>query len=295
MNKEEEEKIRDSYEVEKSIRGARNGSTEMKKKNYTRLVNGTSREPVAHRRDEWLKDNGLLLLDFDYKDDPNNRYEYVEKLFLPHLEEWGVVHMEESARGGAHITVRKIEGLSPKEIIRLYELRTGQPIDKSGLNLCKSCFLVPNRMVHYVDEDIYYSMEPATPVALTEKERLMLEEDEKKQERLHQEQVAALRARAEQFHPSESDSETIVRLVEKIEQSGVDIIRDYERWVNVGFIIGNIMGIAGLDYFLRLSLLFSHYSLQEADKKYFSLMHDSRGELGIGTLIMYAREEGVIL
>lgn len=294
MNQEEEEEIRDSKEVRRSVEGARNGDLELKKQNFTRLVNGTSLSSDAIRKDQYLISNGMLLLDFDVKDDPENKYQIVESRFRSHIEDWGVVHMEESARGGAHIMVRMIEGLTPKQMLFLFQERTGLTIDHNGLNVGKACFLVPNEMVHYVNPKYYYSTEPVPPVPLDENDRKFIEYNDREEERKHLEEVKARMAKAETFNNSSSDSETLISLVKKIEQSGVDIIRTYDRWVNVGFIIGNILGATGAEQFLTLSLLFNHYSREDAIEKYFSLLRDSRHELGIGTLIMYAREEGVI-
>jgi len=188
-NKEEEEKLRDSEEVKRSVREVRNGNLSQKEYNYIRLINGTSGEEVAWRKDDWLEDSGLLLLDFDYKDDENNKYKNVDEIFRPHIEEWGVVHMEESIRGGAHITVRKIEGLTPSQIVRLYQMKTGLTPDYNGLNLCKACFIVPNDMVHYVNDELYYTMEPIPPMPLKEEDKILIEEYEAEAERLHQEAI----------------------------------------------------------------------------------------------------------
>lgn len=295
MSKEEENEIRNSYEVKKAVNAARKGDLEGKKKNYFRLVNGTSLEQRAWRQDVWLVESGLLLLDFDIKDDPNNAYNNVHSIFIRHLEEWGIVHMEESARGGAHITVRRTEGLTPKQNARLFELRTNLTIDKNGLNLCKACFLVPTDMVHYVDEDLYYSMTPIPFLPLSEEDKAMIEKDEVEQENIHQEQIQIRKTTAQPFVYTTDDAEALRLLIQQIETAQVDIIRTYDRWVNVGFIIGNILGRAGLQEFLTLSLLFNHYSTEEAIDKYEHLLSDSRHELGLGTLLMYAREEGVIL
>lgn len=293
-DQKQEEALRDSYEVLKSVTSVRQGRLAYKTQNYTRLVNGTSCEPQAYRVDLCLIDSGLQLLDFDLKDHSDNNYKNIDRILRPHIEEWGIVHMEESIRGGAHITVRKIEGLTPSEIIRLYELRTGLPLDYSCTNLSKVCFLVPNSMVHYVNPDLYYHMDPIPPLPLHPSDQQLLQSDRESRELLHQQQIQQRLLTAPRYIPEGTEEQQTIRIIEAIDQAQIPV-DDYNQWVDLGLFIAFILGPSGRHYFHLLSHHSCKYHPDDCDRKYDNLLRTSRGEVGIGTLIWFARGEGVIV
>ena len=296
MTKEDELELRDSYKVKSSVEGARFGNNEKKKENYYRLVNGCpiADEEITHRRKEELTDSGLVLLDFDQKDSKDNHYTNVIRLFKKHIADWGVVHMERSARNGAHITVRRIEGLSIEQTIRLFELRTGLTIDHCH-DLTRACFLVPNDYVYFVDEAAYYSDSPVEPMPLSESEQELLCEDARKQEKARQEHLNHLRANAQRYRSTGDEAEDVRRICNLIYEAGIDITYDYNNWYRLGFVIARYLGTEGYPYFDRLSSLCpSKYDPNDTRRKYDALCSSVTDDLSLGTLIYFAREHGVM-
>lgn len=294
--KDQEKEIRDSYEVRNSVKNAH--KNEMKKKNYYRLVNGKpiNGNQIGWRQNEFLEESGYFLLDWDStenKKPKKMRYIDVWNKIKKHLQEWGIVHVERSARSGMHITAIRTEGLSIEENIRLFELRTGIEFDHCH-DIARACFLVPNTYVIYVDGQ-YYSDEKLEPLPLSEEERLMMEADKIEIKLAHQKEIEERRKSAPVFdgHGMTDEQSQLKFIIDIIVKRGIDLTRDYNNWILVGFLIGNIMGLAGESLFHDVSRLYPQYRYDETHRVYENLVKTSRHEIGLGTLVHLARLEGV--
>lgn len=299
-NKEEEKALRDSDEVSYSIKMTLKGYKDYKKKNYYRCPNGIPLDggDYGQKNQGCMTESGFVFLDIDDKDNLKNGKTWKEVLeaFRPHFEEFGVVHFERSVRGGAHITARRTEGLTIKENIRLFNLRFPQfKFDYSCCDVSRACFLVPNDYVMFETED-YYTREVPSYLPLSESDHEKMIEWEKEEQRKHEVLVKERQENAVRFVHNEdsSDQETILRLIEIIENKQIDITSDYMNWIEIGFIIANYFGFAGETLFHRISKFYPRYDYTEASKKYDNLARTTRGEVWIGTLIMFAQNEGVI-
>lgn len=296
--KEQEQELRDSYEVWNSVKNSH--KKEIKKKNYYRLVNGIPADgnQSGWRHNEYLDESGFFLLDYDFldKDGKKKKMNYIDvwNKIKKHLKEWGIVHVERSARGGVHITAIRTKGLSIEENIRLFELRTGIEFDHCK-DTARACFLVPNEYVIYVDDEQYYSDKKPTPLPLSEKERLMMETDKMEREIKHQKEIEERRKSAPVLdcHGMTDEQSQLRFIVDIVVKRGIDLTRDYNNWILVGFLIGNVMGLAGESLFHDISRLYPQYRYDETHRVYENLVRTSRHEIGLGTLIHLARLEGV--
>lgn len=288
--KEEEKELRDSYEVKRSVDNAQN--QKMKTRNYYRLVNGRPRPGVLK---EWrdttnLVESGFLLLDWDRKPGMKMTNLEVWKLLKPHIKEWGIVHAEKSARGGLHVTVVRTENLSRVENIRLMELRTGLKFDYACQDVARSCFLVSNKYV-LMESDAYYEDFP-TPLQMSAEDQLLMEQE---RERLQQEVEERRKTAPVVNYEGNTDEESqLLHIIQLIVNQQVDITADYHNWIEIGFIITNIMGIAGESLFHEVSRFYPGYDYQETSRTYNNLTRTTRREVHLGTLIYLARQEGVV-
>lgn len=297
--KEQEKALRDSYEVRNSIKNSH--KKEIKKKNYYRLVNGIPADgnQSGWRHNEYLDESGFFLLDYDFfdKDGKKKKMNYIDvwNKIKKHLKEWGIVHVERSARGGVHITAIRTEGLSIEENIRLFELRTGIEFDHCH-DIARACFLVPNDYVIFVDEEQYYSDKKPTPLPLSEKERLMMETDKMEREMKHQKEIEERRKSAPTIkYDGVTDEQSLLKyIVNLICQKSIDLTRDYHNWILIGFSIANTCGWAGESLYHQVSSLYPGYDYKETHRQYENLVKTSRKEVSLGTLIYLAREEGLI-
>lgn len=295
-NKEQEMALRNSEEVIYVAEQVRKGDDEYKSKTYTWLTNGTSCEPMAYRRkdNDSLISNGLMFLDFDAKDSKKHLFMNVMKIFKPHLKEWGVALIEKSMRGGTHVLVQMIEGLTQKEMVVVFNKLTGLSADDNALGLKRCCYLVPESYIGYINDELYFSMNPNQPLPMKEEYQQIINEYNAEQERLHQQKIAERRAQAVALREECTDSERIEQVVDAIDRAGVPL-DDYNDWVELGFVLAHALGEGGRYLFHRLSHNSTKYNAYECDKKYDNLVRTSRGEVTIGTLIWWAKKEGVIM
>ena len=295
---EEEKELRDSYEVKRSVKEAH--KKEMKRKNYYRLVNGRPQqgETQGWRCNEWLVESGFFLLDWDILDKDKhkkkiNSKDVWEKL-KPHIEDWGIVHAEKSARGGLHITLIRTEDINIEQNIRLMELRTGIDFDHACKDLARACFLVPNDHVIYQTEA--YHEDFPKPLPLMEEDRKLLEKDREEQALKHRQEVEERRktAPALPYAGLTDEASQLKYLINLICQQKVDLTYNYDDWIRIGFIITNIMGMAGEPLFQVVSSFYPKYDYRETRRTYSNLTRTTRRELTLGSLIHLARIEGVV-
>lgn len=83
-------------------------------------------------------------------------------------------------------------------------------------------------------------------------------------------------------------------IVKKIIASGKLIGNDtYDEWVRIGFSLATEFGEAGRHYFHALSRASSKYDQEDCEKKYNNCIKTNRGEVAFGTLVAYAKQAGI--
>lgn len=182
--KQDEKNLRDSQEVRYSVEAVRKGyrnCEKIKTYNYFRIPNGC---PIGAKQDgerlsECLEPTGKFILDYDV----HGGWQKVWKIFRKHLREWGVLHFEKSARLGAHITCRRMEGLTLDENITLFEKRTGLTFDHACSNIGRCIFLVPNEDVLYETEEYYDTFVSPMPQTIEAEAILRQSEEAEKAKR----------------------------------------------------------------------------------------------------------------
>ena len=84
-------------------------------------------------------------------------------------------------------------------------------------------------------------------------------------------------------------------LIEKIIDSGVNLTESYSEWLSIGFALHHEFGAIGETYFSRLSQCSSKFDAVKCKKQWDAITrHSASGsEVTIGTLVYYAKREGV--
>lgn len=72
-----------------------------------------------------------------------------------------------------------------------------------------------------------------------------------------------------------------------------DITQTYENWVKIGFAIASEYGEAGLDYFKQISQFHPDYDEYKTEKKYRSLLGDSKSGITIKTFYYICQQNGI--
>ena len=91
----------------------------------------------------------------------------------------------------------------------------------------------------------------------------------------------------------EATRDKVERIVQLIEQRGIDITAGYDVWLRIGFAFSSEFGEGGRDFFHRVSRQNSKYDYHEADKQYNNCL-SSKGEgITIGTFFQMAKDAGI--
>ena len=72
-----------------------------------------------------------------------------------------------------------------------------------------------------------------------------------------------------------------------------DITQTYENWVKIGFAIASEYGEAGLDYFKQVSQFHPDYDDYKTEKKYRSLLSDSKSGITISSFYYICQQNGI--
>ena len=84
----------------------------------------------------------------------------------------------------------------------------------------------------------------------------------------------------------------VERLVQAIEQAGVDIAPDYKTWCEVGFALADGLGEAGREYYHRISRFYHDYDAAATDVQYDKCLKSHGEGITIATLFHYAKAAG---
>lgn len=202
-----------------------------------------------------IQHTGILVFDFDAKDNPGLLNECSEHRQL--LSEDEYTHfMFSSCRGeGLAVGVRIDPGKHLKSFLYLENYYR----DKYELKADKGCKDINRlRFISY-DPNLY----------INENSKVLQIFEEKK----------------------ELSSDDIIK---QIIASGRLIGNDtYDEWYRIGLGLATEFGEAGRQYFHALSMASAKYSHEDCEKKYDDCMRGNRGEVGLGTIITYAKQAGV--
>ena len=86
--------------------------------------------------------------------------------------------------------------------------------------------------------------------------------------------------------------ERLELLARRASESGVDITRDYNNWVNVTFACASLGEGAREAYHLICSQ-YAGYSREECDRQFDNCLRTGRGDITLGTLIKLAKDHGI--
>ena len=85
----------------------------------------------------------------------------------------------------------------------------------------------------------------------------------------------------------------VEQLIQKIEQSRIDITGDYETWLKIGFAIESEFGETGRNYFHSVSKYNPDYSPETCNEQFDKCLKNNNSGIGIGTLFHYAKQNGI--
>ena len=91
---------------------------------------------------------------------------------------------------------------------------------------------------------------------------------------------------------SYSDLEHLELVARRIAESGADITRDYQDWINVTFACASL-GEAAREPYHTICSQYPGYKREECDKCFDNCLRTGRGDIRLGTLIKMAKDHGI--
>jgi len=89
-----------------------------------------------------------------------------------------------------------------------------------------------------------------------------------------------------------SDLEHLELVARRIAESGADITRDYQDWINVTFACASL-GEAAREHYHTICSQYPGYKREECDKCFDNCLRTGRGDIRLGTLIKMAKDHGI--
>lgn len=287
MTKGEEIALRDSKEVKTSVEAVRKGNVEAKSNNYYRVPQAMIPDEITEttRCNDNFISNGKVQLDYDV----HGGWEVIYNSLKDRFEYLGVLQFERSARYGAHITVRQIDGLDRLDTIKYLEEITGFAFDHAYKALSQPCFLVSNEDVLYVHEDYWLThCNPNSNIDISAFIEKQYQDSAK---------AAYVANNFNYYQTTTTDMEDSIRsITEYCEQNNIDIAPDYGSWVKLAFSLHAALGDNnGYEYFRRLSTLWHGGNITEREiSKKWSQTVDVQRVTG-STFFWMAQQAGINL
>lgn len=125
------------------------GDAEQKRYCPILLPNGVS--TTGSRLNKDMRPTGNIFLDYDEK---GNGWEILWNKVKDHLDEWGILLVEKSARGGGHMIVKRQTGCTIDEDIRFWSERLDLTFDNVK-DLARAMYLVPQDNVLFESDELY--------------------------------------------------------------------------------------------------------------------------------------------
>lgn len=281
MTENEEIQLRNSEKVRQSVDAVRNGGEkDLKKVCYYRVPNAIiiGGQNVGQRRNSYLTYNNKVMLDYDFK----GQWDKLWKKVRGYEEQLGILHFERSASLGAHVTVRRVEGLSIEETICYYEYLLQDEFDHLH-DLARAAFLVPMDDVLYCHPD-YYATTVATQMPMVSTEEMECIRQMVRKPMVKQSVKRRIKTKAEEPEPLaltdmkplcagyrsrySDNSLELKYLIEQIEEKQLDITNHEPAWWQIACVTANVLGEEGRDWFHRISRFYPNYSVEETDQKF---------------------------
>ena len=192
--------------------------------------------------------NKLICLDIDRytkskKKKSNNFVDMllVKEMFMEHP---CTLYVGRSVSGdGMYVILR----IYDEEALTEYFEYFRDSMQRLGLNIDESCKDYTRLRIYSYDPDAYFNP------------KAMYYRIPKKKE--------PTQAKAREY-VSKNDHEKVVKIIEVLEQTGMDITQSYEDWVKVGAALYDGFGDSGEDYFQRISSFYSEYDPKITKQKW---------------------------
>ena len=89
---------------------------------------------------------------------------------------------------------------------------------------------------------------------------------------------------------NEDTFKKVQRILNEIENTGIDITKNYNQWFNIGCALANEFGEEGREFFHVTSRNHNKYHPESCDNLYSTCLERKYSEIGIGTFFHWARE-----
>lgn len=161
-----------------------------------------------------------------------------------------------------------------RALTRYFDREYGIHADQSGKDVSRACFLCHDPSAIYRESD--------TPSPFRPEEYL--------NENSSNQSAGDIVMREYSIGDVHSKVE---RLIEKVKDSRVDIMPNYDAWLKGGFALADEFGEGGRGYFHSFCQLHPDYTAEDIDKKYDECLKTNRGQIKIATLFFLAKEAGI--
>lgn len=141
--------VRASKELAERYEKIAAGETSLKQYCPILLPNGISQ--TGSRLNKDMVPTGNFFIDYDEK---GNGWEILWNKVKDHLEEWGILLVEKSARGGGHMIVKRQPNTTIQADIKSWEEKLGLTFDNVH-DYARAMFLVPETNVLYESDELY--------------------------------------------------------------------------------------------------------------------------------------------
>jgi hypothetical protein len=227
--------------------------------------------------------NGLVCMDFDGKDNPDQS-PFEMKFLLAGIEE--VLYAGLSVSGEGVFAIIATDNDDPNKHGALCDY-IGGLLSKAGLYYDRSCKDVCR--LRFVSSDAGAHVNPHAPLLPA---KAILAHIEQQQQARPPRPVRI--ARQDQGGNATTEKK-VQRLVAEIEAQRADITANYEDWLYLAFALANEFGQSGEDYFQRISQFNPKYDPNDCGKKYHNALLTGSGRVKIGTFFKIATACGIRL
>lgn len=247
------------YEDEiNEIRANPDKSKELKRKLPGVTISGVFRERSAQGL---IQHSGRICIDIDGKENPHlSNWSEIRNT----LSTWKEVEFAAlSASGNGIMLIVKME-FSEKHLSHFMALESA--FLRQGIKIDPLCKDIPRLRFMTSDRDSDINADAATFRILKEPKRYVK-------------------------RPDSSQCST-KELINDILNSGIDIIKNYKQWYEIGCALANEYGEGGRNDFHLLSRNYPGYKQPECDRQYDNCIKQ-RGSYTIATLFYYAKQSGI--
>jgi len=231
-------------------------------------VSGT----FTYRNEEnFVSHSGFICIDIDAKDNPDiNDLNALKKIIA---ENTPVAYCGLSVSGaGVYCLFRVPQNIDPEKHQRLY-YGIKQAIEKAGI-ICDN-----KTALSKVSACRFYSYDPEAYF----NENAPIVEKYAKEEPTEPQKVGGVRSspkKRESINKRSNQKDPFLFCIETIEQNRVDITKDFETWLMLGYSIASKYGTGGEDFYHRISRFYPNYSSKETQQMYKKCLNSKNVSIG---------------